>query len=484
MTVQAPPRRAVAYVRVSNTRGREDTLQSPERQREAIDRWCMAHGVEIVQEYRDLNRSGGTLTRPGLQAAMELVPSVADGIVVAYCKRASRRTLDGLNLIEQLREVGGFIAAADGSIDTTSPVGVMATTMNLAMGQRELDDLRGIMARVHEHQILTERRHMGPAPFGYRRDDAKRLVVHEPEAAVVRDIFEARADGRGWAAISRQLDEQGIRDRDGRRLTPQRVRGIVARRTYLGEAFHGPHVVTGAHPAIVDEVLFEAANRTTPAAASARRSARPILLGQLVRCAGCRYGMKASRQRSGRFTWACRAGHEDHTAAHECAAPAKVSASDHDELEALVIDQAKAIAADVYAENNGAAALDRAQRDLAEAEKLLDEISSLDVRDAMGAERWQKLVTEAGERRGRAAEQVQTARRLAGGERQRVWFGEAFDGLDFDDKRHALRGLVKAVMVVGDTGPLAERVHVLPIDDPVELPRQGARSVARPWPDA
>jgi hypothetical protein len=33
---------------------------------------------------------------------------------------------------------------------------------------------------------------------------------------------------------------------------------------------------------------------------------------------------------------------------------------------------------------------------------------------------------------------------------------------------------------VGD-GPLADRVHVLPAADPVELPRQGVPSVARRW---
>ena len=62
---------------------------------------------------------------------------------------------------------------------------------------------------------------------------------------------------------------------------------IAARRTYLGEAFHGPRRVEDAHPAIVDAVLFAAANRTAPTAPSPRATAVPDPFAGLMRCAGC-----------------------------------------------------------------------------------------------------------------------------------------------------------------------------------------------------
>jgi DNA invertase Pin-like site-specific DNA recombinase len=68
---------------------------------------CQARGIEVVDEIRDLNRSGGHLTRPGLEQAMGLVPTLADGIVVARGDRASRRALDGLGLLDQLEKAGG-----------------------------------------------------------------------------------------------------------------------------------------------------------------------------------------------------------------------------------------------------------------------------------------------------------------------------------------------------------------------------------------
>jgi site-specific DNA recombinase len=192
-------RTALAYIRVSvvGDRAKRGRFESPDLQRAAIDVWCKARGIEVVDEIRDLNRSGGHLTRPGLEQAMGLIPTLADGIVVARGDRASRRALDGLGLLDQLEKAGGWIAAADGTIDTSTRTAKMATTMHFAMAENELERYRETSAVVHERAIVDKGRHMGGTPFGYRRDADKRLVIHAPEAQWVRWIFERRADGRG-----------------------------------------------------------------------------------------------------------------------------------------------------------------------------------------------------------------------------------------------------------------------------------------------
>jgi len=102
--------RAIAYLRVSEVgdRAARGRFESPDLQRLEIDRWCEARDIRVVEEVRDLNRSGGTLTRPGLTRAMKLIPDVAEGIVVARGDRASRKTLDGLDLINTLARSGGL----------------------------------------------------------------------------------------------------------------------------------------------------------------------------------------------------------------------------------------------------------------------------------------------------------------------------------------------------------------------------------------
>ena len=62
-----------------------------------------------------------------------------------------------------------------------------------------------------------------------------------------------------------------------------------------------------------------------------------------------------------------------------------------------------------------------------------------------------------------------------------VWLSDAFDHLPPEQQRSELRTLDRCVMVEAGERPLADRVHVLLADDPVELPRHGVPSVARRW---
>ena len=474
-------RTALAYIRVSvvGDRAKRGRFESPDLQRVAIDAWCQARGIEVVDEIRDLNRSGGHLTRPGLEQAMGLVPTLADGIVVARGDRASRRALDGLGLLDQLEKAGGWIAAADGTIDTSTRTAKMATTMHFAMAENELERYRETSAVVHERAIVDKGRHMGGTPFGYRRDADKRLVIDKAEAKWVKWIFEQRSDGRGWASMSRELTERAVRQGSGRKLTHHMLRRMVTHRVYLGVAYHGKHVHPDAHPALIDPVLFEAANRVLPGAPPPR-GGRVNVIGGLPRCAGCSYVLKPLITRSGDYRWLCRTLLAEQSATYECPAPARIRGSDHDTLKRLVVDAAKEFGASVGVETADNRRFGAAQRARVEAEHVLDEVSTLNMRKTLGPERWDKLLREASESLEAAKIQetrAQTHKRV----NRHIWLSDAFDHLPPEEQRDELRTLVRCVMVQAGEGPLADRVHVLPAADPVELPRQGVPSVARRW---
>ena len=144
------------------------------------------------------------------------------------------------------------------------------------------------------------------------------------------------------------------------------------------------------------------------------------------------------------------------------------------------MSRAKEIVADVGAETADDEELEAAQRARADAERLLDELSSLEERELLGPERWGRLVREA---RARVDEATVVEARALGRERvdQRVWLADAWERLDPAAQRDALRSVVRCVMVLAGDEPLADRVHVLGPSDPVELPRQGVPGVARRW---
>src|SRR5581483_7493827 len=92
------------YVRVSRVGKRDrDKLRSPEEQEQDARRFACGRGLAIGEVIRDIDKSGGSLDRPGLRAVLERVRTGASaGVVVAYLSRASRDTRSGLDLLDEI----------------------------------------------------------------------------------------------------------------------------------------------------------------------------------------------------------------------------------------------------------------------------------------------------------------------------------------------------------------------------------------------
>lgn len=486
---------AIAYLRVSVVGDRDKTgrLESPQVQREQIDHCAAKHGVTIVGDgIYDRNRSGGNLTRPGMQQALASIRAgEANGIIVARSDRASRKALDGLGMIDELEKIGAWIIAADGTIDTTDRIRRMATTMHFAMAESELDRFREQSRETHRRAIVEKGRHMGPAPFGYMRDEDGRLIADPEREDWLRLIFQRRADGAGWTAIAREIDAADVRLLStGGRLTAQQIIRMVNRRVYLGEARHGQWVRENAHPALVTEALWRAANRARPTVAAKPWTGRAhpeSPLRGLPRCSGCRYVMKRLPGRHGDPPrWACRTL-VGSGATHTCTAPARLTGRQAVEVEQHVVEEFMRLAAgEHYGDVDAVDDIEQLERADAEAEALLDELSSLDVRRSLGGPRWTAMVEEARQAKEVASQQLAQARLRVKPTGDSARMAAVWDAADVAGRHELLCSVVQAVMV--DAGPLpaVERVHVLPVWNNSDLPRKGQRGfVARPWhPDA
>lgn len=286
------------YVRVSQVRGRGgDSFISPAVQRERIEAWAAAYGHELAIVHEELDESGARADRPKLLEAIERVEhGNSKGIVVAKLDRFARSLIDGLRLIERIRAADGtFVSVADG-LDISTDTGRLVLRIMLSLAEFELDRVRGNWQDAKTRAVMRGIHPSATPPFGYRREGkGGRLLVDPATGPLVTELYAKRLAGAGPSELSDWLKSQGVRTRHGRDLWSHRaVKDILRNRVYLGEAFSGDVRCVDAHEPLVERAMFEAIQwrgvQFRP------RSDAPSPIRPLLRCGGCRYGMRAERR--------------------------------------------------------------------------------------------------------------------------------------------------------------------------------------------
>jgi site-specific DNA recombinase len=243
--------RAVTYGRVSTAIQAEQGYSLGEQER-ALAEFCNRNNCTVVEHVADEGVSGKLADRPGLLRIREMAEAKAiDAVVVVKLDRLARR-----NWIAQQ------------FIDWLSTRGVKVFFVEHASGdkpsERLLVNVLGGVAEF-EHEQIRERTLMGryakaragkvpsnAQTFGYRMvTKAQALVlpeylgmdgafmVHEDEAAIVREVFSRYLSGAGCSNLVRWLNEMGFRTRRGNHWSRLALRDLLRNPAYIGQQFYG-----------------------------------------------------------------------------------------------------------------------------------------------------------------------------------------------------------------------------------------------------
>ena len=356
----APGLRFAFYGRTS-TVGHQDRASSHGWQREAADSLVAGHGA-VVAEFFDAGCSrrlpwSARLEAAALLAELHLPERRFDAVVIGEYERAFAgdqfvrlsALLDSLGVQVWLPEAGGPVLLAD-------PMHRALVTVLGAQSQREVLRSRHRVLAAMRTQAREQGRYLGGRPpYGYRLVDAgphpnrthagwgRRLRRLDPDpvtAPHVQWMFAQRLAGRSVASIARELTEQGVlcpSDADPER-NQHRIGGTWQLRTVaviLGNPrYTGRQVwdrqrtepdgddmshrstparewavsATAAHPALVTEAQFVAAQQIRAARPSGDGEKRRYLLSGLVRCALCGRRLDSTWVH-GRAAYRCRHGH-------------------------------------------------------------------------------------------------------------------------------------------------------------------------------
>jgi Recombinase/Recombinase zinc beta ribbon domain len=168
----------------------------------------------------------------------------------------------------------------------------MVARIMLTLAEFELDRIRDGWTTAQARAVARGVHVASRVPTGYGKRPDGRYEPDPAAALVIAELFRRRASGEGWTQLTNWLDETGIRGPYQNKVWSQgAVEKIIRNRVYLGEARSGRHVNPEAHEPIVSRSEWEAAQSARPGPSI--RKGDGLLLAGLVRCAGCRYIVKA-----------------------------------------------------------------------------------------------------------------------------------------------------------------------------------------------
>ena len=202
-----------------------------------------------------------------------------DIVLVKSISRFARNTVDLLETVRHLKDIGVDVWFEDEGIHSLDGDGELMLTILASFAQEESRSISenckwGIRKRYERGESR------GFKIYGYRTKNGK-LVIQEDEAAVVRRIFQMFLDGDSCYIIGKKLEAEGIKSYAGKTLCGEVISVMIRQEKYTGctlaqKFFTENHVthkqtknngelpmyfIEGTHPAIISMETFQAAQK-------------------------------------------------------------------------------------------------------------------------------------------------------------------------------------------------------------------------------
>ncbi|MFJ1538676.1 recombinase family protein [Micromonospora chalcea] len=323
----------VIYLRQSQDRTGDELGVT--RQREDTRKLCELRGWRVVAEYVDNDTSAaGKRQRPGFEAVLAAVQEGRAACVVAWdMTRLTRNARDRLRLLELGKRQGLTVAFVRGTdLDLSTPAGRLTADILGSVAQHEIEQKSDRQKRAALQAAEQGRRIGGRRPFGYEADG---VTIREPEAAAIRDAYEAVLAGVPLGRVAADWNARGLttpqakRDGSPSPWSAQTVRPVLLNPRYAGLRAHVTEALResmnpraarlkaivgpAAWEGLVTEETWRAAVEllTDPSRLTGPRGGRGLLTG-VAQCGVCgatvhRGAAPARRGREGHATYRCRA---------------------------------------------------------------------------------------------------------------------------------------------------------------------------------
>lgn len=324
--------RCAIYTRKSSEEGLDQSFNSLDAQRESAEAYIKSQSSEgwtcLPEDYSDGGFTGGNMDRPALKRLFaDIAARKIDAVVVYKVDRLSRSLIDFARMMELFEKHQVSFVSVTQRFSTVDSMGRLTLNMLLSFAQFE----REIISERTRDKIAATRRKgkwSGGRPIlGYDIQRSgndewgkwggasnSRLVINEPEAQRVREIFDLYLKHEALVPVVTELDKRGWLTKawttrkgkacGGRPFDKQGLYTLLSNCAYIGRVRHKLNTYPGEHKAIVDTEVFERVQavikRNGSNGGTVVRNRYGSLLKGILKCGscGCSMGCTYSSGRS------------------------------------------------------------------------------------------------------------------------------------------------------------------------------------------
>ncbi|GGJ55268.1 recombinase family protein [Virgibacillus salexigens] len=262
-------KRAAIYARVSTEEQTKGfSLRS---QVDYLKEYLERKGYKNIEVFVDDGYSGKNFDRPNIQRLMRNLQQF-DAIAVWKVDRLSRNNEHVLNLINNhLKPYDKKLLISTCDIDSSTANGYMFISLLGTFAEYERTQIIERVSSGMEKRAKSGKWNGGKV-LGYDSTNGV-LSVNDEESLVVKEIFELRANGKGYKSIVNHINTKGYRTKKGNPFGINSIKTILENPIYAGFIRWGKfknwsekrrggkqsniELVKGEHPAIIDEELWE-----------------------------------------------------------------------------------------------------------------------------------------------------------------------------------------------------------------------------------
>lgn len=301
---------AVIYARYSSSHQREESIEGQVRECTA---YAKKQGLNVIQVYADRAISGRTDERPEFQKMIEDSKKRLFSSVIVYTfDRFSRDRYASAVYKHALKKNGVQVLSSKENIDN-SPAGVLMESLYEGMAEYYSLELAQKVKRGMTENALAGKWTSGPVPFGFMRDENKKLVKHPVTNKFLYDICKMYDEGANFIDLERYLKSHNIKNSTGREFNKDSFKRILTSPMNIG-IFKWNEVIIKNYlePTIpvemYDRIQKRLNERKRKGVVNVRRSEEYLLTPHIycAECGGMMHGISGTSATSGvHYYYAC-----------------------------------------------------------------------------------------------------------------------------------------------------------------------------------